>query len=271
MAGAAGAAVAEEGPVTGPVPLTPIQRWWLSDDPVDPHHYNQSVLLEAREPVSAAGARGGGPRPSSQHHDALRLRVSRGEQGWEQRIVPFDGTAPFERVDLGGLPGAGARGGGDRGGRASAGEPGSRARARSCASCSSRCGPGGTDRLLVVVHHFAVDGVSWRILLDDLWSAYEARAARRAGGAARARRRRSSAGRDGSRSTRGREAVAGERAYWLSDARRGVRRLPVDHPEGANTRRRRRAPSACRSRRRRRRRCCARCPRCTGRRSTTCC
>ena len=85
------------------MPLTPIQRWWLSDDPVDPHHYNQSVLLEAREPMNAAALQGA-VRAVIAHHDALRLRVSRGEQGWEQRIVPFDGTVPFERVDLGGLP-----------------------------------------------------------------------------------------------------------------------------------------------------------------------
>jgi non-ribosomal peptide synthase protein (TIGR01720 family) len=38
---------------------------------------------------------------------------------------------------------------------------------------------GTTGRLLVVVHHLAVDGVSWRILLPDLTAAYEAIAAGR--------------------------------------------------------------------------------------------
>ena len=30
----------------------------------------------------------------------------------------------------------------------------------------------GAQRLLIVVHHLAVDAVSWRILLEDLWRAY---------------------------------------------------------------------------------------------------
>ncbi len=29
------------------------------------------------------------------------------------------------------------------------------------------------NRLMIAIHHLAVDGVSWRILLDDLWKAYQ--------------------------------------------------------------------------------------------------
>ena len=31
----------------------------------------------------------------------------------------------------------------------------------------------GTQRLLLVIHHLAVDGVSWRVLLEDLQAAYQ--------------------------------------------------------------------------------------------------
>ena len=31
----------------------------------------------------------------------------------------------------------------------------------------------GSQRVLIVVHHLAVDMVSWRMLLEDLWKAYE--------------------------------------------------------------------------------------------------
>ena len=31
----------------------------------------------------------------------------------------------------------------------------------------------GSQRVLMVVHHLAVDMVSWRMLLEDLWKAYE--------------------------------------------------------------------------------------------------
>jgi amino acid adenylation domain-containing protein/non-ribosomal peptide synthase protein (TIGR01720 family) len=34
-------------------------------------------------------------------------------------------------------------------------------------------GPGGASRLLVVLHHFVVDGVSWRVLLPDLAAAWD--------------------------------------------------------------------------------------------------
>ena len=58
-----------------------------------------------------------------------------------------------------------------------AGEPRSRGRARRFAPCSST--RRGRCRLLLVVHHLAVDGVSWRILFEDLWTAYAQARARR--------------------------------------------------------------------------------------------
>jgi amino acid adenylation domain-containing protein/non-ribosomal peptide synthase protein (TIGR01720 family) len=231
-ASSAGPAAVEEGPVTGPVPLTPIQRWWLEDDPADAHHFNQAVLLESRDPVDPAALEGA-VRAVFAHHDALRLRVSRGEGGWEQRIVPFDGTAPFEHTDLGHLPEA------DRSAAITS------AAERAQASLDLSAGPlmrvllftscaGGGDRLFVVVHHFAVDGVSWRILLDDLWKAYEAL---RRGEAPALPPRTTSIQRWAQRLVEHAQsdAVAAERAYWLSAPRRRVRRLPVDHPGAENT------------------------------------
>ena len=35
-------------------------------------------------------------------------------------------------------------------------------------------GPDQAGRLLIVIHHLAIDGVSWRILMSDLQTAYEA-------------------------------------------------------------------------------------------------
>ena len=56
---AAGVALAEQGPVVGEAPLTPIQRWFLEQASPEPHHDNQAVLLELRERpnVHAAGNR----------------------------------------------------------------------------------------------------------------------------------------------------------------------------------------------------------------------
>ncbi|MFH7572638.1 condensation domain-containing protein, partial [Pseudomonas syringae group genomosp. 7] len=37
--------------------------------------------------------------------------------------------------------------------------------------------PQGEQRLLMVMHHLVVDGVAWRVLLEDLQQAYDAIAA----------------------------------------------------------------------------------------------
>jgi non-ribosomal peptide synthase protein (TIGR01720 family) len=226
-----GAARAEEGPAAGPVALTPIQRWWLSDEPVDPHHFNQSVLLESREPIDAPSLEDA-VRIVLRHHDALRLRVSWGQHGWEQQIVPFEGAAPFERVDLAGVPEL------DRATTVTTLAEQAQAsldlgRGPLLRVTLFASGPGGFDRLLIVVHHFAVDGVSWRVLLDDLWSAYEAL---RRGEAPTLPPRTTSIQRWARRLSEHAQsdAVTVERDYWLSAARRRVSRLPVDHAGGEN-------------------------------------
>src|SRR5260370_33143544 len=39
-------AVADQGPVSGVVPLTPVQRWFFDSQPARPGHFGQSVLVE---------------------------------------------------------------------------------------------------------------------------------------------------------------------------------------------------------------------------------
>jgi hypothetical protein len=39
---------AGQGPVTGPFPFTPVQRLFLNADPIDPHQFDQPVLLNVR-------------------------------------------------------------------------------------------------------------------------------------------------------------------------------------------------------------------------------
>jgi acyl carrier protein len=45
---------AEQGLVTGALPLTPIQHWFFGQNQPDPHHWNQSVLLEVIQPLDPA-------------------------------------------------------------------------------------------------------------------------------------------------------------------------------------------------------------------------
>ena len=158
LAEEAGIAVAEQGPVVGEAPLTPIQRWFVEQASPEPHHDNQAVLLELREQpnVEALEAAIG---QLIEHHDALRLRLD----GDRQRFAAPQGPVPFERVVLqnGVLE---------------------QAAARVQTSLDHMRGPvfravlfeapGAQANLLLCAHHLAVDGVSWRILLEDLETAY---------------------------------------------------------------------------------------------------
>ncbi len=91
-------------------------------------------------------------------------------------------------------------------------------------------------RLLVVIHHLAVDGISWRILLEDLWTAYS-QASR---GQAISLPKKTTSAKRWAELLVGRARspeVAREEAYWTGEAKRAstLARLPVDHAEGANT------------------------------------
>ncbi len=171
---------AEQGPVTGPVPATPVQRWFLEQEPAAPHHYNQSLLLRVRTPMEPAALEAA-VRELVAHHDALRLTLrhtSGGEWALENAGVDAPAGPLLSVVDLREVP-AHRR-------------PQAFADLAARTQASVDLGAGcllravyarlgeADDRLLLVAHHLGVDGVSWRILLEDLAVAYE----QAAGGAA---------------------------------------------------------------------------------------
>ncbi|HXO20175.1 MAG TPA: condensation domain-containing protein, partial [Thermoanaerobaculia bacterium] len=163
----------EQGPVEGPVPLTPIQRFFLAQELLEPDHFNQAVILEtpagldARALAAALGA-------LFAHHDALRLRFVRENAGWRQfHAPPLEPpvAVPLTAVDFSALP--------------PKGRPAAMAQAMEAAqggldlaqgpvwrAVCFHLEPRAAGRLLLVIHHLVVDGVSWQILLEDLETAY---------------------------------------------------------------------------------------------------
>jgi amino acid adenylation domain-containing protein len=161
---------AEQGLVTGEVPLTPVQHWFFEQPLDERHHWNQAVSLELTnglevEVLTAA------THALICHHDALRLRFGRGDTGWWQRFQePPKADAVADKllvsIDLSKLTGAEQQ----------------EQLAAECAQVQAGLAPERGEllrlarfdlgehglRLLVVVHHLVVDGVSWRILLADL-------------------------------------------------------------------------------------------------------
>ncbi|MBI5302111.1 MAG: amino acid adenylation domain-containing protein [Chloroflexi bacterium] len=76
---------AEQGVVTGDAPLTPIQHWFFEQNFADAHHWNQTLQLDITkrtDPALLANAL----RHLLAHHDALRSRFTRDENGWRQTL-----------------------------------------------------------------------------------------------------------------------------------------------------------------------------------------
>ncbi|HWW74990.1 MAG TPA: condensation domain-containing protein, partial [Pyrinomonadaceae bacterium] len=161
---------AEQGIVTGRAPLTPIQRWFFEGRSPDPHHCNQSVLLLAAGRLDARLAEET-IHHLLLHHDALRARFDL--NGDEPRMEIGGGgfQVPFSVRDLSRLEAADARAAltadAERQQRSLHLSEGPLLRA-----VLYRMGHGEPDRLLLVIHHLVVDGVSWRILLEDFATVY---------------------------------------------------------------------------------------------------
>ncbi|MBV9774972.1 MAG: AMP-binding protein, partial [Gemmatimonadetes bacterium] len=226
---------AEQGTVTGAVELTPIQRWFFAQEVPERDRWNMSRLFEVRGALAPAALERAVAALLA-HHDALRLRFREVDGAWvQENAAPDAGAPPVVRVDLSGLP-----------------EPEHRAALDAAAdriqgSLSLEHGPllrvgfferggGRAARLLVAVHHAVMDGVSWRVLLEDLQSACE-QAAR--GGAIALPPKTTSY-------QRWAERLAGhvreggfddELPYWTAAERREVPALPTDLAAGpeANT------------------------------------
>ncbi|ONI84921.1 hypothetical protein ALI22I_31135 [Saccharothrix sp. ALI-22-I] len=128
---------ADQGTVTGDAPLTPIQRWFFDSHTVRPEHFDQSVVVDFDDldlPALRTAL-----TALVDHHDALRTRF----EGDHQVVAPIQHADPLtlDHFDL-------ARG------------PLLRAQVLD----------GRSVRL--TVHHLVVDGVSWRVLVEDLATAY---------------------------------------------------------------------------------------------------
>lgn len=173
---------AEQGLVTGEVELTPIQRRFFKTFPTDRHHYNNSVMLFnpqgfEENMLQAVFAR------IVEHHDALRLvfdevgldkgdlggtldkmlpptirQVNRGLAGelYTWKVIDLRGEVDVQETVV-----------------AEA--------SKLQASMNLARGPlvkvglfktDAGDHLLIAIHHLVIDGISWRILLEDLAEGY---------------------------------------------------------------------------------------------------
>lgn len=162
--------LSEQDLVTGPVLLAPIQHRFFELGLEKIAHYNQAFLLEARNEL----------RPELlervvaqllQQHDALRMRYRHEAGSWQQTNSADGGFDVFSTIDFSAVN------------KSQQTRVMERAAEGLQRSLDLENGPilritlfeKGRKQppcLLLVIHHLVVDGVSWRILLEDLQKGY---------------------------------------------------------------------------------------------------
>jgi amino acid adenylation domain-containing protein/non-ribosomal peptide synthase protein (TIGR01720 family) len=232
LAGTITAPVIDQAPVTGELPLLPIQHWFFARELPDPHHYNQAILLEVKQPLGISAVVRI-VRELLLHHDALRLRFVRETSGWRQFIAAPDDSPPLVQVDLSGV--------GDEEIRAAIEAESAKLQTGFDLATGPLVrvayfdlGADRAPRLLLVFHHLVIDGVSWRILVEDLMLAWhmaqdeeEIKLPDRTNSFKTWAERLASHARS--------KEFQREASYWLTDARQSTRPLPVDHANAQNT------------------------------------
>ncbi len=160
--------IIDQSPVTGLVPLSPIQKWFFYDFECPKHHFNHAVMLEFKESVDEEKLKAIKQSTNKliKHHDALRM-------GYKQTdgvtIQENRGEAElyFKDYDL-------------------RDEPDPSQKIEEIATSVQNSFNLENDtlvrfvffslkdgcRLLIVAHHLVIDGVSWRVLTSDLESGY---------------------------------------------------------------------------------------------------
>ncbi|MCY8373197.1 condensation domain-containing protein, partial [Bacillus haynesii] len=158
----------DQNPVEGEVTLTPIQRWFFERRFTNEHHWNQSVMLHALTGFDPEAA-GKALSKLIEHHDALRMVYQRNGDGIVQYNRGLKETAVSPEVIRFNESGAELE------------AAVLKASNRIQSNIDLTEGPllkaaifktDQGDHLLIVIHHLVVDGISWRILLEDFAAGY---------------------------------------------------------------------------------------------------
>nr|WP_322617590.1 non-ribosomal peptide synthetase [Pseudomonas sp. BIC9C] len=146
--------LAEQGDVTGAMPLMPLHQWFFDQQQPQAAYWNQSVLADSDRRLDATLVQATLDRLVA-HHDALRLRFTEVDGQWQAHIAPVapasltccDKPEQLQQV---------------------------------AQSLDLQHGPlfaaalleGEPQRLYLVAHHLVVDAVSWTPLLEDFQQLY---------------------------------------------------------------------------------------------------
>ncbi|CCD85604.1 putative Non-ribosomal peptide synthase:Amino acid adenylation (Modular protein) [Bradyrhizobium sp. ORS 285] len=149
----------------GVAELLPIQLRFFAEPIANRDHFNQAVLMTPRDRVTWSVLQAAFAAVVT-HHDALRVSYRQMGESWQATVaaVPAASDLLWVRTAV---------------------QPTDLAAIASAAQASLSLASGallravgfdmvdGSQRLLIAIHHLAVDGVSWRILLEDIATACE--------------------------------------------------------------------------------------------------
>ncbi|MCH5584990.1 amino acid adenylation domain-containing protein [Shimazuella sp. AN120528] len=161
----------DQGLIVGEVSLTPIQTWFFEQQMDNPNHFNQAMLLILKQPLSASIFTAALEK-LMEHHDSFRLRFVETDRGWRQSYSTISASVPFQVLDISSLS------------EEEQMEAIKQVGQRTQTSLHLNEGPvfraiyfkhaiEQADKLLLVAHHLIIDGVSWRIILEDLSDIYQ--------------------------------------------------------------------------------------------------
>ncbi|MCU9806792.1 amino acid adenylation domain-containing protein [Paraclostridium sp. AKS46] len=160
---------AEQGTISGDVPLTPIQKWFFENEYMNKNHFNQSMILNVSEDIDYCKLKET-LESILVHHDALRMNYSRSNDVYNQfnatsceldfNVVHLDGNCKekiMKQVE-------------DVVNASQAALDIKDGKLFRSIYFKTNCG---YNMLFITIHHLVIDGVSWRILVEDLNTAYE--------------------------------------------------------------------------------------------------
>jgi amino acid adenylation domain-containing protein/non-ribosomal peptide synthase protein (TIGR01720 family) len=147
-------------PFSGELPLSPIQHWLFEHAREAASHFNQAIVLRDEDGFDA-GAATAALTALWQQHDGLRTSFRGKGDAMRQLLAP---PHPIELLEM--LPGGAVL-------------PAAADTAHAAFSLDTgplirgllANGPGGGE-LVLIAHHAVVDGVSWRVLIEDFATAY---------------------------------------------------------------------------------------------------
>ena len=157
----------DQSMVSGSVTLSPIQRWFFDHSSVDQHHFNQSAMIYFKNGITSDTVRGIFTQ-IQEHHDALRMVFMNQGDSVQQQNAGLDFPLSLEEYYFDNGDGV----------KKLIEVVSNRLQASIDLENGSLLKLGlfhtvEGSQLLIVIHHLVVDGVSWRILFEDIKILYD--------------------------------------------------------------------------------------------------